>query len=290
MPQRYQFLIPWLFLVVWSSGYSMAKLALEFTLPFNLLAYRFLGAALVVTPLVLLMRLPLPNWTHAKSLIGTGIFLHLGHFGTMYVGMKLGASANIMALFAASQPVLIILTGALLAKQMPSWKIWVGLMLGLTGAAWVIGVDMQGDTGYVLGAILGFVAVVGMSIGQVIEKRRSLPLHPLVATWVQYIFAAIISVPLALVTEGIVFDPTPAFFFSVGHLIIMNTVVGIMLMFAMVRSGTMSQATAIMFLVPAVAAIIAWPVAGETVPLIAVPGMLLAMAGAIWTRKVTQSK
>ena len=290
MPQRYQFLIPWLFLVVWSSGYSMAKLALEFTLPFNLLAYRFLGAALVVTPLVLLMRLPLPNWSHAKSLIGTGIFLHLGHFGTMYVGMKLGASANIMALFAASQPVLIILTGALLAKQMPSWKIWLGLMMGLTGAAWVIGVDMQGDTGYVLGAILGFVAVVGMSIGQVIEKRRSLPLHPLVATWVQYIFAAIISVPLALVTEGIVFDPTPAFFFSVGHLIVMNTVVGILLMFAMVRSGSMSQATAIMFLVPAVAAIIAWPVAGETVPLIAVPGMLLAMAGAIWTRKVAQSK
>ena len=52
----------------------------------------------------------------------------------------------------------------------------------------------------------------------------------------------------------------------------MNTVVGILLMFAMVRSGSMSQATAIMFLVPAVAAIIAWPVAGETVPLIAVPG------------------
>ena len=285
MPAQYERYIPWLFLLVWSSGYSMAKLALEYTLPLNLLAYRFLGAAIVVTPIILLMRLRIPKWAQIKGLIGTGIFLHLGHFGTMYIGMKLGASANIMALFAASQPVLIILASAGLKRTWPSWRVWVGLALGLTGAAWVIGVDMDGQQGYLIGALLGFVAVVGMSIGQVIEKQRQLHIHPFMATWVQYVFAALVSVPVALLVEGIAFTSHPAFYFSVGHLIMMNTVVGIMLMFAMVRTGSMSQATAIMFLVPAVAAIIAWPVVGEVVPLVAVPGMLLAMAGALWTRK-----
>ena len=51
----------------------------------------------------------MPNFRQSYALIGTGLFLHLGHFGSIYVGMKLGASASIMALFAASQPVLVII-------------------------------------------------------------------------------------------------------------------------------------------------------------------------------------
>jgi drug/metabolite transporter (DMT)-like permease len=283
-----QRLLPWLFLCVWSSGYAVAKLALEYTDPLNLLAYRYIGASLFVLPIIWYLRLALPHWQQIKGLIATGFFLHIGHFGTLYIGMKLGASANIMSLFAASQPVLIILASAAFIKQWPSWQVWLGLLLGLSGAAWVIGIDMQGQTGYLLGALLGFLAVLGMSIGQVIEKQRKIHIHPLMATGVQYVFAALVSIPLAWFVEGFSFNPEPTFFLSTAHLCIVNTVVGIMLMFAMVRNGSLAQATSIMFLVPAVAALLAWPIVGETVPFIAVPGMLLAMAGAIWTRRVSR--
>ena len=280
--------LPWLFLCVWSSGYAVAKLALAYTEPLNLLAYRYIGATLFVLPIIWYLRLALPQWGQIKGLMATGLFLHIGHFGTLYVGMKLGASANIMALFAASQPVLIILASAAFIKQWPSWRVWLGLLLGLSGAAWVIGIDMQGQQGYLLGALLGFLAVLGMSIGQVIEKQRKMHIHPLMATGVQYVFAALVSIPLAWLVEGFSFTPEPTFFLATAHLSIVNTVVGIMLMFAMVRTGSLAQATSIMFLVPAVAALIAWPVVGETVPFVAIPGMLLAMAGAIWTRRVSQ--
>ena len=72
-----------------------------------------------------------------------------------------------------------------------------------------------------------------------------------------------------------------------SYLVIGNSVIGILLMFRIVRSGSLSQVSGIMFLVPALAALIAWPVAGEQVPWIAIPGMLLAMVGALWTRRVT---
>ena len=282
-----QRMLPWLFLCVWSSGYAVAKLALEYTEPLNLLAYRYIGASLFVLPIIWYLRLSLPKWSQIKGLMATGLFLHIGHFGTLYVGMKLGASANIMALFAASQPVLIILASAAFIKQWPSWRVWLGLFLGLSGAAWVIGIDMQGQQGYLLGALLGFLAVLGMSVGQVIEKQRKMHIHPLMATGVQYVFAMLVSIPLAWFVEGFAFTPEPTFFLATAHLSIVNTVVGIMLMFAMVRTGSLAQATSIMFLVPAVAALVAWPVAGETVPLSAIPGMILAMAGAIWTRRVS---
>lgn len=277
---------PVIFLLVWSAGYAMAKLALVYTEPLNLLAFRFVGAFLVLTPLVIIWRLPIPNFRQSYALIGTGLFLHIGHFGSIYVGLKLGASASIMALFAASQPVLVIIASALLARKIPAWNIWASLTLGLLGAALIVGVDMQGNEGYLLGAILGFTAVVGLSIGQVIEKQRKLGVHPIVATWVQYAFASAISIPFALFFEGLVFENALPFWGAISFLVFGNSIVGILLMFSMVRQGSIAKVASIMFMVPAVGAMIAWLVADEVPKLIAIPGFILAMLGALWTNHI----
>jgi drug/metabolite transporter (DMT)-like permease len=278
---------PLVFLLVWSAGYAVAKLALIYTQPLNLLAFRFVGAFLVLTPLVILWRLPIPNFRKSYALIGTGLFLHIGHFGSIYVGMKLGASASIMALFAASQPVLVIIASALLARRIPTWNIWASLTLGLLGAALIVGVDMQNNEGYLLGAILGFTAVVALSIGQVIEKQRKLGVHPIVATWVQYAFASAISIPFALTFEGLIFENTLPFWGAITFLIFGNSIVGILLMFTMVREGSITKVASIMFMVPGVGALIAWAIADEVPRLITIPGFMLAMLGALWTSKIT---
>lgn len=280
---------PLLFLLVWSAGYAMAKLALNYTTPLNLLAFRFVGACLVLSPFILFLRLPIPSFKQSYSLMGTGLFLHIGHFGSVYVGMKLGASASIMALFAASQPVLVIIASALLARRIPAWNVWASLSLGLLGAALIIGVDMQGNQGYLLGAILGFCAVLGLSIGQVIEKQRKLGVHPIVATWVQYTFASLVSIPFAFYFEGFVLNSTWAFWGALGFLVLGNSIIGILLMFSMVRTGSIAKVASIMFMVPAVGALIAWGVNGETPKTLAIPGFILAMLGALWTNKIASS-
>jgi drug/metabolite transporter (DMT)-like permease len=277
---------PLIFLLVWSAGYAMAKLALVYTQPLNLLAFRFVGAFLALTPLVILWRLPIPDFRKSYALIGTGLFLHIGHFGSIYVGMKLGASASIMALFAASQPVLVIIASALLARKVPAWNIWASLTLGLLGAALIVGVNMQGNEGYLLGAILGFTAVVALSIGQVIEKQRKLGVHPIMATWVQYAFASVISIPFALAFEGLIFENALPFWGAIAFVVFGNSIVGILLMFTMVREGSVAKVASIMFMVPGVGALIAWVVADEVPKLIAIPGFILAMLGALWTNRI----
>jgi drug/metabolite transporter (DMT)-like permease len=236
--------------------------------------------------LVILWRLPIPNFRKSYALIGTGLFLHIGHFGSIYVGMKLGASASIMALFAASQPVLVIIASALLARKLPAWNIWASLTLGLLGGTLIVGVNMQGNEGYLLGAILGFTAVVALSIGQVIEKQRKLGVHPIVATWVQYAFASVISIPFALAFEGLVFENTLPFWGAIAFVVFGNSIVGILLMFAMVREGSIAKVASIMFMVPGVGALIAWLVADEVPKLITIPGFILAMLGSLWTSRI----
>ncbi len=50
---------------------------------------------------------------------------------------------------------------------------------------------------------------------------------------------------------------------------------------SMVRFGAISQVTSIMFLVPGIAALIAWLVVGEVMPVEAWPGIALAAAGVL---------
>ena len=60
-----------------------------------------------------------------------------------------------------------------------------------------------------------------------------------------------------------------------------NSLLGIFLMLTMVRFGAISRVTSIMFLVPGIAALIAWLVVDEVMPLDAWPGIGLAAAGVL---------
>jgi len=272
---------PWLFLFVWSAGYGVAKLALESTTPLNLLALRFVGATLALLPFVLIFKPVWPEKRAIRDLLVVAIFLQLGHFLCIYFGLALGASAGVLALFAASQPVLIAIVASLVNQRIPPPRVWAGLLVGLLGASWVIVVQGNFSDGALLGAVLGFVAVVSLSLGQVYDKSQRPECHPLLVYVIQYAFASIVSVPIALFFEGYQTEWTTSMFGALAYLVFGNSLLGIFLMMTMVRFGAISQVTSIMFLVPGIAALIAWVVVGEVMPIEAWPGIALAAAGVL---------
>ncbi len=274
-------LAPWIFVVIWSAGYAVAKIALAYTQPLNLMVLRFLGAWLFLCPLVLWFRPQWPSKRAIRDLLVVATFIQLVHFGCVYAGLSLGASASMLALFAASQPVLITLVAAIVQKQLPLPRVWLGLFLGLSGAAWVIWVQGDLSQGVLLGALLGFFAVVGLSIGQVYEKRQRPDCHPLWVYFIQYGYATLASLPFALWLEGYQVVWTEGLVGSLAYLVLGNSLIGIFLMLTMVRFGAISRVTSIMFLVPGLAAFIAWVLVGEVMPPIAWAGIGLAAAGVL---------
>ena len=68
---------------------------------------------------------------------------------------------------------------------------------------------------------------------------------------------------------------------ALSCLVFGNSLLGIFLMLTMVRFGAMSRVTSIMFLVPGMAALIAWLVVDEVMPFDAWPGIGLAAAGVL---------
>lgn len=272
---------PWVFLLVWSAGYGMAKLALQFSGPLTLLALRFVGASVVLWPVVLMVRPTWPRWAAIRDVVIVATFLQLMHFGCIYLGLSLGASAGVIALFAASQPILIAIVAGVFTQTVIPRRVWLGLILGLGGAAWVIIVKGEFQEGALLGAVLGFLAMVGLSIGQVYDKQAKPECHPVLIYVIQYGFAALVSLPIAWVIEGVSVTWSLALVGSLTFLVLINSLLGIFLMLTMVRFGQISRVTSIMFLVPGVAALIAWLIVDEVMPVLAWPGIVCAAGGVL---------
>lgn len=130
---------PVIFLMLWSGGYAVAKLGLQYTQPMTLLALRFGLVVLIMGLAFVILRPPVPKtraeWGHLAIV---GFLIQTVYFGLSYMAFNSGVAAGTVALLMSLQPVLVALI-------VPSWsgervgrRQWLGLFLGLTGAAIVI--------------------------------------------------------------------------------------------------------------------------------------------------------
>lgn len=218
---------PWLFLFVWSPGYGVAKLALESTAPLNLLLLRFIGATLALLPVVVIVRLDWPDCLAVNDLFIVALFLHLGHCLCIYLGSSLGASAGLLALFAASIPVFIVIVSSRVNRHFPPLRIWLGLVVGSAGAAWEIFGKRDFSDGALLGAVLGFVAVISLSLRQVYDKRQQPKCRPLLVYMIQYLLASAVSLPMAWLIEGYQTESKLSLMWALGFFVFGNSLLGI---------------------------------------------------------------
>jgi drug/metabolite transporter (DMT)-like permease len=94
--------------------------------------------------------------------------------------------------------------------------------------------------------------------------------------------------PLTFATENLNVDwSSPEFLGALAYLVIGNSLISMTLLLAMIRAGEVSRVSSLFYLVPPVAALMAWPILGETMSHFAWLGMAVAAAGvAIASRRV----
>jgi len=271
---------PFLFLLLWSSGFVFLKLGLAYADPLTFLALRYACVVALVGLAFAWVRPALPAapraWAHLAMV---GLFLQAGYFAFTYLSLKFGLSAGAVALITSQQPILVGLLAPLLAGERVGPRHWAGLLMGVAGAALVILAKSSLGTASAAGLLFAVLALLSMVAGTLWEKRYGVDTHPLSANLVQYSVGLAVSAPLALLLEPMHIDWTPALFGSLAYLVLCNSLVAITLLLAMIRHGKASRVSALFFLVPPVTAIIAFLVLDEAIPLMAWPGMLLAAAG-----------
>src|SRR4051794_34265883 len=190
--------MPAVFVVIWSTGFIVARYGMPHAPPMKFLALRYVCSVAAFLAWALLARAAWPRgrvqWAH---LAVTGVLMHAGYLGGVWAAVKLGMGAGLAALLVGLQPVLTAVWissrgGAVSQRQ------WGGLLLGLLGLALVVWQKLGIGEISAANFTLALVALVSITAGTLYQKRYLAPCDVRTANLVQLCAAFVVTLPLAL--------------------------------------------------------------------------------------------
>ena len=277
---------PVIFLLLWSGGFSVAKLGISHAEPLSFLSVRYACVCALLAPLVIIMRPPMPqkamDWVHMAIV---GFLIQTLYFGLSYIGFKAGVSAGGLAIIVCLQPILVGLIAPRFTGERVSLLRWLGLALGMAGAATVIMSRSSVELEHPMGVLAAVGALFAITAGTLWEKRFGKSYHPVVSNSVQYLAGLAGVLPVAMIFENFQFTWNLPFVGALAYLVIGNSLVAMSLLLAMIRAGEVSRVSSLFYLVPPISALMAWPLLGEEMPPLGWVGFALAAAGVMLARR-----
>jgi len=274
--------LPFLFILMWSSGYVVGKLALPFAGPFTLLVLRFGLAALVLLLVALLTRAPWPRQrAHYAHLIVVGLLVQALQFGGLYTGLKLGVSAGVSALIIGAMPLCTAFGAGAFLHERVGVRHWIGLGAGIAGVLLVaLGKGVAWHMGAAgIGAVL--LALAGITLGTLYQKKYCAGLDLRTGGCIQLAVATAVALPLALGLEGWQVTWTPTLVLASGWLSVVNSIGAVSLLFLMMRRGDASRVASLFYLIPGTTALMGFAILGERLGALSIAGFAVT-AGAVY--------
>lgn len=277
-------LAPLLFVLLWSTGFIGSKIAGEHVEPFTLLALRFSLAALLLSPLML--RGERPSAREALDAAVTGALIHTAYIGGVLWALRLGMPAGIVAILVCLQPLLTSLLAAPLLGERLSARHWLGVAVGLAGAALVLAPKLvvaanpaAGGVGALGGNAIAaaIAALLGITLGTLYQKARGQSGDLAKLAFFQYLGAIAVALPLAAASETMVVEWTREFSLALAWLVVVLSLGAIGLLLMMIRASAVSRVTSLFYLVPATTALMAWALFGERLSVVQGIGVALVM-------------
>ena len=272
--------MPGVFVLIWSTGFVVARFGMPHAPPMRFLAWRFALSAVAFAVWVLLSRAAWPKgrrqWLH---LAVVGVLMHAAYLGGVWSAVKLGIGAGTTALIVGLQPVLTALwVSASGQEHRIAARQWLGLGLGLAGLVLVVWDKLGHGEVTAHNLALCLMALLAITIGTLYQKRFVAPCDVRSASLVQLVAACAVLLPLALLeTEPI--DATPALLGAMAWSVLVLTLGGSSLLYLMVQRGAATRVTSLMYLVPPCTALLAWLLFDELLTALVLAGLALTALG-----------
>jgi drug/metabolite transporter (DMT)-like permease len=278
---------PGIFVLLWSTGFIGSKLGAPYIEPFVFLSVRFLLVLPLLFALILATRASWPKtgteWLHC---LVAGALIHGIYLGGIFYAIDNGMPAGIAALVLGLQPLLTaLLAGPLLGEKVAP-RHWAGLAVGACGLLLVvaprIGVDASGLT--LVNALVCLLAVAGMAVGTVYQKRFAGGIDLLSGTMIQYAGALVVVLPLAY-GESWAIVWSGEMIFAMAWLVLVLSIGAILLLMVLIRRGSAARVASLFYLVPVAAAIESYFLFGETLTLVQIAGSALVVGALLMIRE-----
>lgn len=273
--------MPLVFVLIWSTGFVVARLAMPHAPPLTFLCWRYLFSVLAFGVWVLWARVAWPRqpaqWAH---LAVTGVLMHAGYLGGVWAAVRAGIPAGTVALVVGLQPVLTALWEASRGQVSVRPRQWLGLALGLAGLLAVVWPKMANGVVTPTNLVLALLALAAITTGTLYQKRHVAPVDVRSGNLIQLAAALLVSLPLAWWEPGTMAWPADVWI-ALAWSVFGLSLGGSSLLMLLIQRGGATRVTSLMYMVPPCTALMAWWLFGEAMGPSAWVGMALCAAG-VW--------
>ena len=274
--------MPLVFVLIWSTGFIVARYGMPHAPPFKFLAMRYALSILCFLLWVRLRRVPWPQdgrqWVH---LAVTGVLMHALYLGGVWAAVKAGMGAGLSALIVGLQPVLTAVWLASAGTRVAGRQ-WAGLGCGFAGLVLVVSHKLDsgsvGDQAGFNSLAMVVVALLSITAGTLYQKRFVGPCDVRTANVVQLGAALAVTLPLALLeTETVRWGA--CFAGALAWSVLVLTLAGSSLLYLLIQRGAATSVTSLFYLVPPTTALMAWLLFSEPVTASTLVGTALTAYG-----------
>lgn len=272
---------PFLFVLLWSTGFIGARFGLPYIEPLTFLAVRMVFVVLILGAIVLIAR---ARWLQPDEIghsLVAGFMVHGLYLGGVFTAISQGVPAGISALIPGLQPILTSTIANRFMGETVTRLQWLGLALGLGGVALVLHDRTIVAAGSTLGWIASFVSLIGITLGTLYQKRYCGRIDWRSGNLVQYIGATVLFGCGAFAFETRVINWTGELIFAIAWLVLVLSIAAVGLMYWLIRRSAATGFASLFYLVPAVTALLAYILFGEKLDALSVVGMVICAVGVV---------
>jgi len=285
---------PALFVLLWSTGWIVAKYASPHADPLTFLSLRFAIAAALFAAITIASQAAWPRtrvgWMHG---IVSGVFLHGLYLGGVWWAISQGVPASVSGLIAALQPLLTAIVAPYIVGERLSGAQKLGVVLGFAGLTVAIlprllSLDAAMMQVALVPLLVNIVAMASVTSGTLYQKRHLQEGDLRAIAALQYVGGFAVVMPLALLFEEMRVDWNLEFALAMGWSVFGLSLVSIMLLLYLIRRGQVSRAASLTYLVPPAVAIESWFLFGEALTVPMIIGTLIVVTGVWLTNRKTR--
>jgi drug/metabolite transporter (DMT)-like permease len=280
---------PALFVLLWSTGFIGARYGLPYIEPLTFLAVRMVFTVLIMAGIALAGGARWPHVNEAGHSLVAGSLVHGLGLGGVFTAISQGVPAGISALIMGLQPILTSTVANRFMGEKVTRLQWLGLALGLVGVLLVLHDRNIVLAGSVLGWVANFLALIGLTLGTLYQKRYCGGIDWRTGNLIQYAGVGVLFTLGAFVFETREIHWTGELILAMAWLVLVLSIAAVALLYWLIRRSPATGFASLFYLVPVVTAFVAYILFDERLDSISMVGMLICVGGVALVNRGTSS-
>ncbi len=269
-----------IFVLIWSTGFVIARLAMPYVEPATFLFWRFIGVLAAMAALSLVWRITWPSWSQIKHIAVAGILLQFGYLLGVWFAVRLGMTAGLAAIIVGLQPIVTAWFAAWISEKVTQRQ-WIGLGFGFAGVALVVVEKISFAHIPIASYLLAFIALLSITFGTLYQKKYCPVFDLRAGSSIQFGVSAVLCFICMYLFESGEMVWNASVLGALLWAIFPLSIGSISLLFIMIRKGAATKVSSLLYLTPPTTALMAYFLFGEPFTILMAIGLCLTMTGVV---------